>query len=219
MLKVISLFKRRADLEVTEFHERFLEARAKGRVSDWARRYVQSQTLPQGYAKGELLFDAVEEFWCGSDDVIDLFQQLEREASGGQIKSLLDTSRTVLFVAEPHIVKNKAVPDCAVKNIEFVNRRSGMEQERFHRYWKDVHGPLGSQIESILKYEQNHTVRLSGRAPVYDGLAITWFASTAAMREGAKSEEYRLTREDEPNFLPDGHLPIIITREVMDSGS
>lgn len=219
MLKVISLFKRRADLEVIEFHERFLEARSTTRVSDWAHRYVQSQTLPQGYAKGELLFDAVEEFWCGPDDVLDLFQKLECDASSEQVQGLLDTSRTVQFVVEPNVVKNKAVPPCAVKNIEFVTRRPGMEQERFHRYWKDVHGPLGSQIESILRYEQNHTLRLSGRAAIYDGLAITWFASTAAMRDGAKTEEYRLTREDEPNFLPDGHLPIIITREVMDSGS
>jgi hypothetical protein len=39
------------------------------------------------------------------------------------------------------------------------------------------------------------------------------------MREGALSPEYAVTRADEPNFLPDGHLPIIITREVFTSSS
>jgi hypothetical protein len=50
-------------------------------------------------------------------------------------------------------------------------------------------------------------------APRYDGLAITWFASTADMKRGTTTPEYAATRADEPNFLPDGHLPIIITRE------
>ena len=35
---------------------------------------------------------------------------------------------------------------------------------------------------------------------------------TAAMRESATTEEYRLTRVDEPNFVS-GHLPFVITRE------
>ena len=50
-------------------------------------------------------------------------------------------------------------------------------------------------------------------APPYDGLAITWFASTADMKRGTTTPEYAATRADEPHFLPDGHLPIIITRE------
>jgi hypothetical protein len=44
-------------------------------------------------------------------------------------------------------------------------------------------------------------------------LAVTWFASTAEMRSGAATAEYAATRADEAHFLPEGHLPIIITRE------
>jgi len=46
----------------------------------------------------------------------------------------------------------------------------------------------------------------------YDGIASTWFDDTAAMRVSATTEEYRLTREDEANFIS-GHLPFVITRE------
>jgi len=102
-----------------------------------------------------------------------------------------------------------------VKNIEFVNRRPGMPLEPFRRYWREVHGPLAATIPPIRRYEQNHLAD-SGYAsgePAYDGLAITWFDSTAAMREGTRTREYAATRADEPSFLPDGHLPIIITRE------
>jgi hypothetical protein len=68
----------------------------------------------------------------------------------------------------------------------------------------------------IRRYEQNHLALSeyqNNPAPPYDGLAITWFPSTADMRRGTTTPEYAATRADEPNFLPDGHLPIIITRE------
>jgi hypothetical protein len=68
----------------------------------------------------------------------------------------------------------------------------------------------------IRRYEQNHLALSeyqNNPAPPYDGLAITWFASTADMRQGTTTPEYAATRADEPNFLPDGHLPILITRE------
>jgi len=66
------------------------------------------------------------------------------------------------------------------------------------------------------RYEQNHLALSEyekSAAPAYDGLAITWFASTADMKRGTTMPEYAATRADEANFLPDGHLPIIVTRE------
>jgi len=122
------------------------------------------------------------------------------------------------MAVDVHRVKDEPVPEEAVKNIEFVNRRPGMALEPFRRYWREVHGPLASTIPSVRRYEQYHLAREAYNQPdrpIYDGLAVTWFHSTQAMREGAETEAYRRTREDEPNFLPDGHLPIIITREVL----
>ncbi len=89
----------------------------------------------------------------------------------------------------------------------------------FRRYWREVHGPLGAKIPSILRYEQNHTAAeaYAGEAsPRFDGLAVTWFVSTDSMREGARAPIYATVREDEANFLPQGHLPIIITREALE---
>jgi hypothetical protein len=50
-------------------------------------------------------------------------------------------------------------------------------------------------------------------APGVKCRSVDWFASTADMRKGTTTAEYVATRADESNFLPDGHLPIIITRE------
>ena len=91
-----------------------------------------------------------------------------------------------------------------------------MGLDAFRAYWRNVHGPLASTIPVMHRYEQNHLALSEyqkGAAPAYDGLAITWFASTAEMRSGAATAEYGATRADEANFLPDGHLPIIIARE------
>lgn len=117
---------------------------------------------------------------------------------------------------ELHVIKDGPIPENAVKSIEFVNRRPGMGLAPFRRHWLEVHGPLASTIPVLHRYEQNHVAPMAyegGAAPAYDGLAITWFASTADMKHGTTTPEYRATRADEPNFLPDGHLPVIITRE------
>ena len=124
-------------------------------------------------------------------------------------------SESVWMPVEVHVIKDNPIPDPAVKNIEFVNRRPGMDLHAFRRYWRETHGPTAARIPPLVRYEQNHLAleEYERGEPAYDGLAITWFSSTADMRAGATTPEYAATRADEPNFLPDGHLPIIIVRE------
>ena len=179
------------------------------------RRYVQSHALLQGYAKGELLFDGIEELWF---DDIAAFRTAQSSpaweaALGGE---MLDRARTVVMPVEVLVIKDRPIPPNAVKNIEFVNRRPGMALAPFRKYWHEVHGPIAARIPVLERYEQNHLAMTEyerSAAPPFDGLAITWFHSTADMKRGTSTPEYATTRADEPRFLPDGHLPIIITRE------
>jgi uncharacterized protein (TIGR02118 family) len=79
-----------------------------------------------------------------------------------------------------------------------------------------VHGPLGAAIPVVRRYVQSHTRRAiydSGKTPLYDGVALTWFDDTQAMRESATTPEYARTRADEVNFIAPGRLPFIITTE------
>src|SRR6516162_8487505 len=210
MAKIVTLMKRRAGLSVEDFQNHLrdiygpLAAKAPA-----LRRYVQSCALPQGYGKGELLFDAAQayETYLGSPQFA---------AARVDESNFLDTARTIVMPVDVHVIKDGRIPDNAVKNIEFVNKRPGMALEPFRAYWRNVHGPLASTIPVLHRYEQNH-LELSEYAkstpPAYDGLAITWFASTADMKRGTATPEYAATRADEANFLPDGHLPIIVTRE------
>jgi uncharacterized protein (TIGR02118 family) len=219
MRKIVTLVKRAPGLSVPEFQHRW--AQAHGPVAAAApgvRRYVQSHALEKGYAKGELLFDGISEAWFDDDDAVARYEASEAARLVEEdLRALIDASRLVRMAVDVHVIKDGPVPVPAVKNIEFVNRRPGMELEPFRAYWRGIHGPLASTIPVLRRYEQNHLAMAAYQAgePAYDGLAITWFDSTADMKAGTTTPEYTATRTDEPNFLPDGHLPIIITREVF----
>lgn len=218
MLKVITLVKRRNGMQVTDFQQYWKEKHGPlvARRPE-VRRYVQSAALLQGYQKGELLFDGIGEIWFDSEDA---FRRYVRCAASEEVAEdenrFMDRARTVVMPVDVHVMKDGAIPENAVKNIEFVNRRADIPLDAFRSHWRNVHGPLASRIPVMHRYEQNH-LRLAeydgGATPVYDGLAITWFAGTADMKKGTATPEYAETRADEANFLPPGHLPIIITRE------
>lgn len=216
--KIIQLVKRRDGVRVEEIQAQMQEMAPRRASMAACLQYVQSHTLLQGYSKGEPFADLVEEFWFGhEDDARAALAKVVQSRPG--LAHWVDFDASCELVVTPHLVKGSEVPRPAVKNIEFVTRRAAMADQPFFRYWREVHGPLASTIPSVLRYEQNHAIpALAAQPGRCDGLAITWFESTAAMRSGAQTEAYRLTRADEANFLPDGHLPIIITREVVRTG-
>jgi len=218
MQKIVLLLKRRPALDPADFQRRWLVERP-GLVAKLpgVRRYVQSHALLQGYAKGELLFDGIEEVWFENAVAAEHARRsnaclsLLTDAGG-----LTDPTRTVLMPVDVIVIKDSPIPASAVKNVEFVNKRPGMALEPFRKYWRDVHGPIASRIPVLVRYEQNHLAMAEYAAvaqPPHDGLAVTWFHSTMDMKRGTAAPEYAITRADEPHFLPDGHLPIIITRE------
>lgn len=218
MFKVVTLMKRNPELQVSEFQSLWktdhalLAAQLPG-----LRRYVQSHALLKGYTKGELLYDGISEMWF--DSAQDYYRAMASAQAVNVLADqtrLLDMSKKVVMVIDLHVIKDGSIPANAVKNIEFVNKRPGMGLIDFRRHWKEIHGPIASRIESVRRYEQNHLALAEydmHNPPVFDGLAITWFDSTQAMKEGAKTDAYQITRADEPHFLPDAHLPIIITTE------
>ena len=219
MYKVITVYKRKPGLSVEEFQRRWLGEHAKiAATLPGLRRYVQSHSLVQGYRKGELPFDGISEMWF---DTLQAWRISQGESSQAQIeadeKTLIDPDKKLVMPVEVLVIKDGAIPARAVKNIEFVNQRPGMDLIKFRDYWKQMHGPLASQIEVLRRYEQNHLQLdcycTAGPAPAFDGLAITWFDSTADMKQGATTPIYALTRADECNFLPDGHIPFIVTTE------
>ncbi|MGD0073214.1 MAG: EthD domain-containing protein [Candidatus Binataceae bacterium] len=218
MFKIILLLKRKPEISVKDFQSYWLEKHGPlVRRVPGIKRYVQSHPLPQGYAKGELIFDGVAEVWFESrDSFATVTATPEWLAVRRDGDSFRDAARAVMMPVDVHVIKDGAIPENAVKNIEFAKRRPDMDLKSFRDYWLNHHGPLAARIPVIRRYEQNHpslSLYEGGAAPAFDGLAITWFNSTADMKQGTTTPEYAATRADEPNFIEPGTLPIIITRE------
>ena len=218
MVKLVVYFKRRADMEVEPFQDYWRTRHAEVVCGlPGIRRYVQSHTLLAGYRKGEPAFDGIAEVWFDDVDAIraldgtDMLRAVQEDEA-----KFIDRSTMKTLVTDEHLIKDGERPDGCVKNIEFVHRRPDLGVDEFQRYWREVHGPLAREISVILRYVQSHCRRggyANGRQPPCDGIAITWFASTAAMRESARTDAYARTRTDEANFISPGELPFIITRE------
>jgi uncharacterized protein (TIGR02118 family) len=218
MVKAVSFFKRKPDMSVEAFQAYWRTAHPEVVVKlPGIRRYVQSHTLPAGYRGREPVYDGIAEIWFDDTGAMRALAGTPAYAAvEADEATFIDRSTMGLIITEEHLVKDGPAPVNGVKNVEFVTRKPGMPIDEFQRYWREVHGPLAALIPVIRRYVQSHT-RLSayqgGRAPLFDGVAITWFDDTQAMRASAASAEYARTRADEPHFLSPGDPPFIITRE------
>jgi uncharacterized protein (TIGR02118 family) len=219
MLKACTLFKRKPGMALEAFQEYWRTGHAEVvcGLPD-IRRYVQSHPLLGGYRKGELIYDGVAEIWVDDTEALRRMSAAPAyRAVQADEEKFIDRASMALLLTEEHVIKDGPVPDGGgLKNIEFVTRQADLPVADFQAYWRGTHGPIAAQIPMIRRYVQSHT-KLSGYGreipPAYDGLAITWFDDIDAMRQSAKTEAFAATMADEPNFLPGGPVPTIITRE------
>ena len=220
MVTMVAFFKRKPGLSVEAFQHYWRTAHAEIVCKlPGIRKYVQSHTLLAGYRKGEPVYDGAAEIWFDNTDAMRALAGTKEYADvRADEHNFIDLSTMGSIITDEHIIKPGAIPPDAVKNIEFVTHKPGMSIEAFQKHWREIHGPLGTSIPVVRRYVQSHTRRsvyASGKIPVYDGVAITWFENTQAMRESATTPEYARTRADEPNFIAPGRLPVIITKEHM----
>ncbi len=180
-------------------------------------RYTQSHTLLSGYRKREPLYDGVDEVWVKNTDVLrSHVDTAELAAINANAAEFIHLPSVGTIIVDDHLIKGGAVPEGALKNMEFVRHRADLSIPAFQKHWREIHGPMAAAIPVIERYVQSHvrgSAYDSGISPAYDGVAITWFRNIGEMRVSAESPEYRSIREDELNFLSPGTLPFIITRE------
>lgn len=215
MRKIVALAKRGPALSVEAFQQEWTAVH-RGALAgrSGVARCVLNLPLSQGYRKKELAFDGVAEFWLGDSAADDLagFSAIGAE--------LLRPELARAWAVDVRVVKDGWDAAAVLKNIEFVNRRRDMTPESFHQYWWKVHGPIAAGIPQVVRYEQNQLAADSYVAgePRFDGLAVTWFRSTAEMREAVNTAAFRDAALDEPNFLSGDPVEFVIVRETVIKG-
>jgi len=218
MIKIISTVCRKPGMNLDDFtaYWRTTHADAVKRVSG-IRRYVQSQTIASGYRKGQPPYDGIAEIWY--DDIATARRAAATPEAAEALKdddNFLDMKRFASIVTDEVVQLDGQTAPSMVKLTEFVVRRPDLDPVAFHKYWTEVHGPLGATIKQMRRYVQSHARPSSyrdGRTPFIDGVAQVWFEDTNAMRESATTPEYAAVRADEPNFIDTSHLSFIITQE------
>lgn len=110
-----------------------------------------------------------------------------------------------------------------IKLVYCVSKKAGMKDEDFFRYWKDVHGPIGSRIPGLRRLVQCHRIAIAGDKyqPDFDGVAELWFDHPEALLAARQSPEWKASVEDEANFINPVKAAYVVTREyiILDEGT
>lgn len=224
MVKSITWFRRKPGTSVEEFRSYWQNEHAEKVVKvPGLRRYVQNPAIDWCYENDrEPFVDGVAETWFDDTDAMRAVASSDayRDVLEDEAHFLEPSSRTEL-ICDERVIKGsqRAFPVGALKYISFIRRKPDMGVADFQRYWREHHGPLAARNPYLLRYVQNHVrprFYETGRVPPFDGVPETWFATFDDLRASARTEELRLTREDEVHFMadPGGQLPYVIAHEL-----
>ena len=220
MIKAVTYLKRRPGMAVDKFQTYWREQHPDVvKKLPGLRRYIQSHTRLGAYEKGEPVYDGIAEVWFDDSKALRAIQGTpEMNAVQADEANFIDRATMGLIITDDYVIKDGPVKPGMAKGIGFVKRKPGMPVEAFQRHWREVHGPLGLTVPNLRRYEQSHT-RLAaykdGREPKWDGVSITWFDDSKALRAAMQSLEFRKVQTDDPNFITPGPVPFIITTEHL----
>jgi uncharacterized protein (TIGR02118 family) len=218
MVKALSYFKRKPGMPVEEFQAYWRQRHPEVVTRlPGIRRYTQSHTLAQVYAKGEPAYDGIAEVWFDDTAAMRRLAGLpEYAAVRADEARFIDHATMGLLVTEEAVIVDGAAPAGGVKMAMFLRRRIDRDVDAFQRYWREVHGPIAAAVPQVRRYVQSHVRRSAyerGRTPAWDGVALLWFDDTAALRASGTTAEAAKAAADLANFLVPDPAPLILTRE------
>lgn len=105
--------------------------------------------------------------------------------------------------------------DNTVKIVILFKRKPGISVESFQKHWRTTHARLVVELPGLKRYKQSHALASTYRdgEPLYDAVAESYFETTQAMRDLARTPAYAAVLADEPNFIDVSTMKSIITDE------
>lgn len=96
----------------------------------------------------------------------------------------------------------------------FITRKASLGEAEFHRYWRDIHGPIAARIPQLVRYEQSHRIPFADTNSSYDGAAEAWLEDETAFQALRETPEYvDGALADEPNFIDMNRVEWLVTRD------
>lgn len=84
----------------------------------------------------------------------------------------------------------------------FITRKPGIPEAEFHRYWREVHGPIAARIPQLRRYVQSHRIPGISQNSSYDGVAEVFLDGLDALAALRQTQQYlEGALADEPNFI------------------
>jgi len=102
-----------------------------------------------------------------------------------------------------------------VKLVYCITKKAGLTDKEFFGYWENVHGPIGARIPGLRKLVQSHRLIVpgDGHLPDYDGMAELWFDDFAALLAARQSPEWKISSDDEGNFIDRNKVAYFVSEE------
>jgi uncharacterized protein (TIGR02118 family) len=98
----------------------------------------------------------------------------------------------------------------------FITRKPSLSDAEFHRYWREVHGPIAKRVPQLRRYIQSHRIPFAGADSLYDGAAEVWIDNEAAMNDLRQSPEYlQGALADEFNFIDMNRVEWLVTNDQV----
>jgi uncharacterized protein (TIGR02118 family) len=208
MLKVCTLFKRKAGLSVSEYqsywgaeHPNFVK-RLPGILG-----YTQNPPLAETFETDTPIYDGIVELlFPDSAALKHLSTTKEYEELNRDEEQFVDRSTIRIVLTDESVLKDSAAArDKLIKRVTFFKRSPGLSPEEFQQLWRENYGSAVAALPAVQRYVQS-TPRLAGyrdgREPEWDGIDMCWFSSLQqARQDGALASLDGLIDRDVPNRL------------------
>ncbi len=218
MLKICEVAYRNPGMSVEDFQSHWLGTHGPivARIPG-IRRYVQCHPKLAGYRNGELICDGIAEIWVDDKEALRaMIQTAEFATAKRDETNFVDGSRLVELLTTETAIKDGPAPKDGVKSISLLTFKTGMDPAACQAHWREKHGPIAAEIETLRRYVQCHVLLGAYRKPeppAFDGIPMAWFDNIADMRISGASDPYARTKADEVNFLEPGKIGTILTQE------
>jgi uncharacterized protein (TIGR02118 family) len=102
-----------------------------------------------------------------------------------------------------------------IKLVYCITKKSGLTDQEFFDYWRNVHAPIGARIPGVRRFVQSRRLSIPGdkHAGDFDGMVELWFDNVEALLLARRSPEWKASTADEENFIDHSRVAYFVSEE------